>query len=192
MSHFEVGNYFFHASRGMAEGTFGLKWGAFMIGNVFPDISRFAFREHHYESTRSIYRCFMSKARNTGNTDRERSMALGIICHFLCDYFCKYHGKKPYNEQPLFPHICYEIMLHMRIMAVLICEYMGLHGVVRKEIQAGGFDLKSMLMTYEAERESLMTDVEFSFAAIREVMKEVFAGEEFSQKETVIAGSVIV
>jgi hypothetical protein len=191
MSHLEVGNYFFHAVKRKADAKFSLKWGAFMIGNVLPDISRFAFIEHHYESTRGIYRCFLSKARNTENTDRERSMALGVICHFLCDYFCKYHGKKPYKEKPLILHICYEIMLHMRIMTVLLCEYTGMQGEVGKEIQAGSFELRSMLTAYEAEGESLVTDVEFAFAAVREVMKEVLAGEELSHKDSAIAGSII-
>lgn len=182
LSHIEVGNYFFHAISGKKEVSFRLRWGAFIFGNVFPDFSKFAFRKHQYETTRGVYKCYLKKARNPENSDRERSIALGVVCHFICDYFCKYHGKKPYNEQSLIPHLYYETVLHMRILAVLFKKNIGLFGDDEKSVfitaaeencQEGGFNLQAMLKDYEDEVESILTDVAFAFSAVRGVMKEI-------------------
>lgn len=127
-SHIEVGNYYFHAIKNCKELSFKLRWGAFIFGNVFPDISKFASRKHFYDVTRSVYTCYLKKARNQDYSDRDRSMALGVVCHFICDYFCKYHAKTPYTRQSMAQHTLYEVILHMRIMILLFKKSIGILG----------------------------------------------------------------
>ena len=185
-SHIEVGNYYFHSIRKNKEVSFKLRWGAFVFGNIFPDISKFAFRNHFYEDTRSVYKCYRMKARNPENTDRERSMALGVVCHFICDYFCKYHAKMPYIQKSIIVHIMYECILHMKIKKILFKKNIGLLRVNEESVfhfaavqngVEGGFDLQGMIREYEKEEESLLTDMAFAFGAVRGAMKEILGGE---------------
>lgn len=185
-SHIEVGNYYFHTIRKNDEVSFKLRWGAFVFGNVFPDISKLAFRNHFYEDTKSIYKCYQIKARNPENTDRQRSMALGVVCHYLCDYFCKYHAKMPYTKQSMVLHTLYEVILHMRIKNILFKENTDLLDVNERSIfntttdhkdADGRFDLQNVIREYEDEEESLLTDMAFAFGAVREVMKEILGAE---------------
>jgi len=185
-SHIKIGNYYFHTIRNNTEAVFKLSWGAFIFGNVFPDISKFAFRNHYYEDTKSIYKCYQKKAGNPENTDRQRSMALGVVCHFLCDYFCKYHAKLPYTKQSMFLHTLYEVVLHIKIKNILIKKNIGMMGVNERSIFSaktdqmgvdGRFDLQSMIRDYEDEEESFLTDIAFAFGAVREAMKEILSAE---------------
>ena len=185
-SHIKVGNYYFHTIRKNAEVSFKLRWGAFIFGNVFPDISKLAFRNHYYEDTKSIYKCYQIKARNPENTDRKRSMALGVVCHFLCDYFCKYHAKMPYTKQSMVLHTLYEVILHMRIENILFKRNTDLLDVNERSIfnaatdqkgVDGRFDLQSMIKDYEDEDESFQTDMAFAFRAVRGAMKEILGAE---------------
>ena len=185
-SHIEVGNYYFHSIKKYDGVSFRLRWGAFVFGNIFPDISKFAFRNHFYEDTRSIYKCYRMKAGNPQNTDRERSMALGVVCHFICDYFCKYHAKTPYIHKSLVTHIMYEIALHMKIKKILFKKNLGLLGMHEESVlhfdavqngEEGGFDLQGMIRNYELEEESLLTDMAFAFGAVRGAIKEILGGE---------------
>jgi len=187
LSHIEVGNYFFRKISVKKEVSFRLIWGAFIFSNIFPDFSKFAFRKHSYEATRGVYKCYLKKARNPRNSELGRSMALGVVCHFICDYFCKYHGKKPFNEKSLMPHLYYETILHIKILEVLFKINTGLLGEdeqsalsiatyrIRKE---SDFDLQAMFKDYEGEMESMLTDVTFAFSAVREAMKEILDAEK--------------
>lgn len=193
-SHIEVGNYYFHTVVKNKEDSFRLIWGAFVFGNVFPDISKFASRKHFYEDTRSVYKCFLMKAMNPAGSDRERSMASGVVCHFLCDYFCKYHAKMPYIQYSMILHTLYEMVLHVKIKNILLKKNIGLLGMSEQSVfnPAAGhsgaghsgversFDLLSMIREYEEEDESLLTDMTFAFSAVRGAMKEILGAETAS------------
>ena len=191
-SHIEVGNYYYHTTAKSKEDSFRLIWGAFVFGNVFPDISKFASRKHFYEETRSIYKCFLMKALNPAGGDWERSMASGVVCHFLCDYFCKYHAKTPYTQKSMILHTLYEMVLHVKIKNILLKKSLGLlsmgeQSVFRRAAEYSGadlrgaeisFDLLRMIREYEGEDESLLTDMAFSFKAVRSVMKEILSAKK--------------
>jgi len=204
-SHFEVGNYYYHVIRKNKNVSFKLRWGAFVFGNIFPDISKFAFVNHFYEDTISVYKCFQKKAGNPENTDMERSMALGVVCHFICDYFCKYHAKTPYTKQSMVIHMLYETLLHFKMKSILFKKTFGLldldedcvfNTVTDQNGAAGSFDLLNMIREYEDQEESLLTDIVFSFGAVRGAVKEILraetaAAEGGNNKERIPARRVI-
>ena len=186
-SHIKVGNYFFHVIKKNKMASFKLSWGAFVFGNVYPDISKFSSVKHYYETTRSIYKCFQMKVRNPENKAWERSMALGVVCHFICDYFCKYHAKMPYAKKSMILHISYEVILHMKIINILFKKNIGVlgyneqsifHSIEDRNAAASSFDLQNTIMDYENNEESLMLDVAFAFGSVKRVMKEMLGIEE--------------
>jgi hypothetical protein len=175
------------------EVSFRLNWGAFLYGNIFPDFSNLAVRKHSYEATLGVYRCYQKKAKNLRNTEWKRSMALGVVCHFLCDYFCMYHGKKPYSEKSMLAHLCYETLLHIKILVVLFKINTGLlregnqsvlsAATLNQHRKKDDFNLQAMLKDYEGKADRMLTDITFAFNAVREAMEVVLDNESAITKE---------
>lgn len=191
LSHITVGHYFYKMSI-KREVSFRLNWGAFLYGNIFPDFSNFAVRKHSYEETKGLYRCYLKKAKNTRNSQWQRSKALGVVCHFLCDYFCMYHGKKPYNEKTLISHLFYETLLHIKLLEVLFKVNTGLLRESNlsalslkpnRHRKKENYNLQVMLKEYEGKVDLMITDITFAFDAVRQTMEEILDNESVITKE---------
>jgi len=77
----------------------------FLIGNLFPDIIQSYFwRRHEYKHSRD-YIC--KKLDMVKRKSWLFSFHLGILAHYICDYFCYPHS--PSFDKGLIDHIAYEI-----------------------------------------------------------------------------------
>jgi hypothetical protein len=105
-NHYKIGNRIYG---NLAEQNIFLNRRAFLFGNLAPDISfSFLLWRHQYASTaswvkritRRLYQGFI----NPGALSF--SFYLGIVIHFLCDYFCYSH--QPSFKGGLIDHMRYE------------------------------------------------------------------------------------
>ena len=79
------------------------KW--FLLGNLFPDlIQSYIWRRHDYQHSREYIR---KKLTILKKRPRLFSFHLGILTHYICDYFCYPHCN--YYDKGLVQHILYEI-----------------------------------------------------------------------------------
>ena len=78
-----------------------------------------ATRKHYLSETYDLYEKHLKLTQDTTKNAWERSLALGVVCHFLGDYFCKYHAKKPYTFSGLYLHLMYELKLHIKVIMAL-------------------------------------------------------------------------
>ena len=84
---------------------FHIHEGLFLLGNLFPDlVYSFLWRRHEYQYTREYVR---RKMRVLKNKPWLFSFHLGILAHYICDYFCYPHSNC--YEKGLIQHILYEI-----------------------------------------------------------------------------------
>lgn len=87
----------------------------FIYGNIIPDISPVLLKIPHYrnkaaEFVNSEIRALMDyKLRKHSECSKEFSMRLGIVMHYLCDFFCHAHTST-YQGSP-FQHYMYELKL---------------------------------------------------------------------------------
>ena len=94
-----------------------LKKGSFKYGNVRPDISRLAINIPHTINESFLYvineiNQLISDVTNTRQMgSREFARRLGVINHYLADYFCLAHNKNIMDEG-LVRHIIYEIKIN--------------------------------------------------------------------------------
>ena len=82
---------------------------SFLFGNLFPDlIQSFFWRRHEYSVSRKFLRKKIEKLKKKPFF---YSFQLGVLAHYICDYFCYPHSRV-YNKSML-QHILYEI--HQKI-----------------------------------------------------------------------------
>ena len=87
---------------------------AFRYGNIKPDITKEGQLKTHtlennlfYVSEQANLLMFHSESL----TPKEFSENLGVICHFICDFFCFYHLDDEIYQH-MFLHFLYELKLH--------------------------------------------------------------------------------
>ncbi|MCL1815211.1 MAG: zinc dependent phospholipase C family protein [Treponema sp.] len=77
----------------------------FLLGNLFPDlIQSYIWRRHEYPHSREYVR---KKLISLEKKPLFFSFHLGVLTHYICDYFCYPHSSG-YNKG-LIQHILYEI-----------------------------------------------------------------------------------
>ncbi|MCL2067618.1 MAG: zinc dependent phospholipase C family protein [Treponema sp.] len=77
----------------------------FLLGNLFPDlIHSYLWCPHRYKQSREFIRKKLDKLKKR---PRLFSFQLGILAHYICDYFCYPHSAR--YESGFIQHILYEI-----------------------------------------------------------------------------------
>ena len=123
---------------------------SFLFGNLFPDlILSFFWRRHEYAVSRKYLRKKIEKIKKK---PLFFSFQLGVLTHYICDYFCYPHSRV-YNESML-QHILYEIrqkipgdfsMLNLNIKSFAIEEldrFVNWYEKFRPLIKDDGFDFQ--------------------------------------------------
>jgi len=176
-SHIVVADYFYSKLK-RNKLNFELSKKSFFNGNVLPDKQRHQFNAHYYSESKADVEYYLDKVNNAKLGNNERSEALGIVCHFMCDYFCKYHSIETYKQNTGFNHFMYEAQLHIMLRFIQIKR--TLFSISRAEERIfTGFDLskmirqngdiQSLMEDYYDQQASLVSDLTYAFAAVRGV-----------------------
>ncbi len=88
----------------------------FIYGNVKPDIlSKYKLKKHYTRESYSMILAKIIKLSKLNTSDIKKNIAiikfsqeLGVICHFLCDFFCIAHSEVWRAKYKIFTHINYE------------------------------------------------------------------------------------
>jgi hypothetical protein len=90
----------------------------FILGNVKPDINKTLKNlPHRSKDIIEVMECLTHELINREHSINKFSEKLGILCHFLCDTFCKYHFDEILWNKNIVEHLKYEISLHYIFMA---------------------------------------------------------------------------
>lgn len=189
-SHVEVANYFYSKLKSCSLG-FKLNKQSFINGNVLPDKQRHKFNAHYYAESKSDYEKYLNRTNDQNLSDSVRSESLGVVCHFICDYFCKYHSVQPYKKILGIQHFIYEAQIHFALKSIQIRHRLFGINTIEERIYTG-FDLSKLvgkfgdieiLMTeYLNQKESIVNDLTFAFAGVRGVLTQSF-NINFDQSE---------
>ena len=88
----------------------------FIYGNIKPDIlSKYKLKKHYAKESYSMVLNKIINLSKLSIMDIEKNIAiikfsqeLGVICHFLCDFFCIAHSETWREKYKIFTHISYE------------------------------------------------------------------------------------
>lgn len=103
----------------------------FRAGNMSPDLPLYHSHLKHYKHQNFEY--ILDMIINLVNTDpssnvgtlRNYSYRLGVVCHYLCDYFCLPHHNRRYFHDKLGEHMAYEKELHKTIKKFKRSDYLS-------------------------------------------------------------------
>lgn len=189
-SHVEVANYFYTRLKGSSLG-FKLNKQSFFYGSVLPDKQRHKFNAHYYKDSKPDYEKHLIRANNQNLSDSERSESLGVVCHFICDYFCKYHSVEPYKNVVGIRHFIYEAQIHFVLKSIQIRRKLFGVNTIEERIFTG-FDLsklvgefgniEKLMSEYLNQKESIVNDLTFAYAGVRGVLIQSF-NTNFDQYE---------
>lgn len=82
---------------------------AFLIGSVLPDIN-FVFPTHTIAHTLKRFKKKLTRIDKT-ESNMIKSITLGVVTHYICDYFCYAHNLKSPDPK----HALYENYMHSHI-----------------------------------------------------------------------------
>lgn len=144
--------------------NFKLDWPSFAFGNIRPDLDKECIKcPHTMEDSLDIINSFYYELIKSNVSIKEYSMGLGIICHFVCDYFCLHHTKKYWKKDPL-AHGMYEVSLHIAFIKLILSNSLNLRFICKPEK-----DVKEMVIKirrkYKSETDGITTDINYSLLA---------------------------
>lgn len=196
-THMKIADFFYTNMNKNGKCLFNLKYLPFIYGSIKPDISSMSRVKHHLSETHDMYLRHLNIVMDQNVSNQGRSEALGVVIHFMCDYFCKYHAKMPYKNYFLLKHFAYELKLHFYLvyrlwMRSIRGEYTPQNpSEDRESMYKEDASMKSLLEDYHRKEESVDVDTDFALFAINELMAMVLGssidsvdgkGEEMNTK----------
>ena len=113
----------------------------FIWGNIKPDyVSKYKLKKHYYNESidmiinkiEFLSSLSYSEINNTYGK-KKFSAELGVICHFLCDYFCLAHNKRWEFKSNFKRHVSYEKMLSKYAREFkfdnLVCDFLDIRDI---------------------------------------------------------------
>jgi len=135
----------------------------FLYGSIKPDLSSKCLKNPHildnylFVVTNSINQLSSRKL-----SQKEFSVELGIICHYICDFFCYYHLDNQIHKK-LFDHFIYELRLHMSLHSLLRQQRI----IIKPSRKNPRYNVGSLVMEmrreYHSRRNTLKRDLDFAF-----------------------------
>lgn len=145
---------------------------AFAYGNIKPDF-------HHHNIPHSladsifIVNEYAEKLKRENISVKEFSIALGAICHFICDYFCLYH-RDGNEKKGAFEHTIYEMVLHVKLLTLLLSGQLSLNNYDLTEDSIEAI-IDKLGSKYHSEAKGFSRDIDNALLAAAQVSKLMIA-----------------
>ncbi|MFL0195022.1 zinc dependent phospholipase C family protein [Clostridium sp. WILCCON 0269] len=140
------------------------KW-AFTYGNIKPDFIKDKSKYCHcINESINVVSEYSQQLIHNKMSIKNYSITLGILCHFICDYFCLYHTEK-YKNKNLFQHLIYEIALHFAFIKHLICGKLRIiinDNIPKKDIVS---IINDVYKKYDKENKFFTNDINYAISA---------------------------
>lgn len=145
----------------------------FMYGNIKPDIFCNYFKDDHtIKGSIQIVEQYSNKLINRKNNTGDFSIELGVICHYVCDYFCIYHTDE-YAKNNIFEHLAYERKLHNKVIDMIEKSEIKIEN--RDNFINGNIVdfIYKMQKKYFDEKQSLNRDIIYALETANAVTEEI-------------------
>lgn len=197
-THLHVGNYLYDVMLEKEGEDLKLNRWQFIYGNIKPDIGRMVLVKHQFAITGDLFVKQLEIIRDSQASPRERSVALGVVTHFICDYFCKFHTIRPYESYSKWNHFWYEWKLHFKVVSHLFAKRRSHHLDIsdpRRHRLSGQSDhegqdvtelvgkIGALLKVYRLSTRGVATDMDYALYAINETFATLLDIELFTVRE---------
>jgi len=176
----------------------------FKSGNILPDFSFSLSRiDHSVVGGTKAYRHHIKKVRDINLSNSKRILSLGVMCHFICDFFCVYHAKESYKKQSILRHLFYELKLHFVLLSMLVSPDKLKDTLLSDQNEKYGFGqnssflmgktgnsnvlaniLSTMQLEYHNQKPAIKTDIIYALRAT--LLSTRILMEEFTVKKQAV------
>ena len=159
------------------EFSYGLNIKSFQKGIVKPDLEpELRKLEHRFEAVKDLLPLWEKEILSPEKDLADFSEGLGIICHFLSDFFCAYHHHDELFDRNILRHLFYEFIIHIRLKACLFLKknFFILSGV-RKEEDNWQNVLYKFRKKYSIKKRNTRTDLLFALNCSAEIGSRIIA-----------------
>lgn len=161
----------------------------FIWGNIKPDCaSKYKFKKHYYDESITMILDKVKELASLSVGDiyysfgkKKFSEELGVVCHFLCDFFCVPHNQRWEFKHSMKKHVVYEKNLASFAKLYNFKSYIDSNLIID--------DLEEFIVAHQRQyekEESFRNDLAYSFficnSVINMVLNEVYINEYASQK----------
>jgi predicted transcriptional regulator len=144
--------------------NFVLDYKAFSYGSIKPDIEKWSIKcDHTFEASIRVVDSYAKRLMSKKMSQREFSVGLGVVCHFVSDYFCLHHQRE-YWKRDSMAHGIYEIKLHAEILKLVLNDKLRVDYSCKEEDTVSKVVMK-FKAKYDNEPEAMMKDISYSIAA---------------------------
>lgn len=154
---------------------FSLNLLRFRAGNISPDLPLYHSHLKHYKHQNFEYVLQMlhdltesDPTRNVGAL-KNYSYRLGVVCHYICDYFCYPHHSRRYFYNKLSEHLIYEKDLHKIIKKFKQSDYLSeyqLENIIGNNKKVSFFDMiEEFHNDYMSKEHSFEKDAKYAITA---------------------------
>lgn len=168
-THYCIGSFIYKSVLSNFQKSSLLNKYLFKWGNVLPDIHhKLSQVDHYVEHTLEYVKVHSKMIQDQTIPTNQRFISLGIICHFLSDYFCTYHALAPYKNRSMLRHLFYELKLHVCMRySLLFPNQLQEKLSISKDITYPNIEdlILSLQRDYFKERTSIMNDILFALRA---------------------------
>ncbi len=120
-SHVRIGGFIYKHFISGFSGYSAKNKRSFQIGSVLPDLRSDLSRIGHDREHSSIPMLFhLREFRDLSAPEADRFRNLGVACHYLGDFFCKYHADESYRGKSLRRHLLYEAAIEVVLFFLLL------------------------------------------------------------------------
>jgi len=156
----------------------------FQAGNLLPDFSKKLSKiEHSIIGSADPFSFHIEKAKDPALSNSERVLSMGVVCHYLSDYFCTYHSKEPFKNHSILRHLLYELRLHFvfctmlpfskKLISQISCEIDNIENPDVKGFKAKSktdySDIEAILphlqRIYHSQKSTIRNDIKFALLA---------------------------
>ena len=148
----------------------------FQFGNIYPDVDSYLSEIKHYkERSFSPMIQHEKRATDTNISPDERLHSLGIVCHYLTDFFCAYHAVDKFRSKSIFKHFVHEISLDIVLFFLLLSPKKLLKKLKLPDIDNSfadtfvygeNFDVRDLYLSlqkqYNRRKHGIINDIYFS------------------------------
>jgi hypothetical protein len=143
---------------------------AFSYGNIKPDLSPKCLRTPHLLENYLLIvannsnRLIGNSSQQTEHSLKEFSTDLGVICHYICDFFCFCHLDSRIYHRLLF-HFLYEIRLHLAFCSMRFRKQKSFRIVRRIPGKSVASMVMEMRKEYVTQQKTYQRDIDYALMA---------------------------
>lgn len=135
---------------------------AFYYGNIKPDLSPQCLRNPHIlDNYLFLIHHDSNRLIEEKPPTKELSVELGVICHYVCDFFCYCHLDRALYHRFFF-HFIYEIRLHLAMCRILFKRELRLKRGEKKHGNNFASMIVEMRNEYMTKQKTLQRDIEYA------------------------------